>query len=77
VVLDRSDSFGGFGGPLFTEIRSALYEVPNPPEIIDFIYGLGGRNITIDELKTAFKKAVDISRKAKVENRVDYLGVRE
>jgi len=77
VVLDRSDSFGGFGGPLFTEIRSALYEVPNPPEIIDFIYGLGGRNITIDELKTAFKKAVDISKKAKVEKRVDYLGVRE
>jgi len=77
VVLDRSDSFGGFGGPLFTEIRNALYGVPNPPEIIDFIYGLGGRNITIDELKLAFKKAVDIPKQVKVENIVDYLGVRE
>ncbi|MGQ9707214.1 MAG: transketolase C-terminal domain-containing protein [bacterium] len=77
VVLDRSDSFGGFGGPLFTEIRNALYDVTNPPEIIDFIYGLGGRNITIDELKIAFKKTIDISKGAKVENRIDYLGVRE
>ncbi|HDM43250.1 MAG TPA: pyruvate ferredoxin oxidoreductase [Firmicutes bacterium] len=77
VVLDRSDSFGAFGGPLFTEIRSALYGIENPPEIIDFIYGLGGRNITKDELKTAFMKAVDIAEGAEVKNRVDYLGVRE
>ena len=28
AVLDRSDSFGAFGGPLFLEVRSALFELP-------------------------------------------------
>ena len=31
AVLDRSDSFGAFGGPVFHEVRSALYELAEAP----------------------------------------------
>ena len=48
-ILDRSVSFGGFGGPVFTEIRSALYGVKNPPLIHNWIYGLGGRDYDLNQ----------------------------
>jgi len=47
AVLDRSASFGGWGGPVFTEIRSAMYGVNNPAPIHNWIYGLGGRDFEL------------------------------
>jgi pyruvate ferredoxin oxidoreductase alpha subunit len=44
AVMDRSASFGGFGGPLFTEIRSAMYGHADAPMIFNWIFGLGGRD---------------------------------
>jgi len=47
AVLDRSASFGGSGGPVFTEIRSAMYESKNQSPIHNWIYGLGGRDFEL------------------------------
>ncbi len=47
AVLDRSDSFGAFAGPMYTEIRSALYEASSKPKLINRIYGLGGRDLRL------------------------------
>lgn len=47
AVLDRSASFGGWGGPVFTEIRSALYGMPAATPIHNWIYGLGGRDFEL------------------------------
>ena len=46
AVLDRSASFGGWGGPVFTEIRSAMYGHDKAP-IHNWIYGLGGRDFEL------------------------------
>ncbi len=77
AVLDRSDSFGAFGGPVFHEVRSALFELPKRPRVVNFIYGLGGRDLTLEEgrqLVHRLKKAVD---SGKIESHYDYLQVRE
>jgi len=47
AVLDRSASFGGSGGPVFTEIRSAMYESKSQSPIHNWIYGLGGRDFEL------------------------------
>jgi pyruvate ferredoxin oxidoreductase alpha subunit len=46
-VIDRDYSFGSpfFGGVLYNEIKSALYEVEKRPMVLSFIAGLGGREI--------------------------------
>ena len=44
LVMDRTSPAGGEGGPLFMEIRSAMYEGKNHPTIIPFIYGLGSKD---------------------------------
>ncbi|MBM3147115.1 MAG: pyruvate ferredoxin oxidoreductase [Actinobacteria bacterium] len=53
-VMDRADSYGAQGGPLFMEIRSALYDLEKRPQIVPFIYGLGGRDIFPDNIREAY-----------------------
>lgn len=53
-VMDRADSFGAQGGPVFLEVRSALYDCDPRPQIVPFIYGLGGRDIFLDNIEEAF-----------------------
>ena len=44
AVMDKSMSFGGFGGAVFHEVRHSLYDLQKHPPIINYIYGLGGRD---------------------------------
>jgi len=75
AVMDRSDSFGAFGGPVFSELRSSLFK-NSDAEIVNYIYGLGGRDITQNDVENVFSEIKDISKTGKVKEYVQYLGVR-
>ena len=77
AILDRSCSFGAFGGPLFTEIRSALLETGQVPQNVNYIYGLGGRDINQVDIASIYTDLENIIKTGKVEERVKYFGVRE
>ena len=77
AVLDRSDTFGGQGGPLFMETRSALYDHEPRPKLFNYVYGLGGRELNLDLIFKAFEKAQNVAEGAPIEQVVEYLGVRE
>lgn len=77
AVLDRSVSFGAQGGPVFLEVRSALFEEKKKPPIVNYIYGLGGRDIKVEELKGVYENLQRIAETQKVGDVVGYLGVRE
>ena len=77
AVMDRSDSFGAFGGPLSNEVRSALYDIESHPKIINYIYGLGGRDLGLDEIRGVFTRLQKIAQGGPVGIKSDYLGVRE
>ena len=49
AIMDKAESFSNSGGPLFNEARSSLYDLPNKPYAINYIYGLGGRDITVED----------------------------
>lgn len=55
AVLDRS-SPGGAMGAFYNEVSAALYTTANRPLVTNFIYGLGGRDFSIDEAKRIFKE---------------------
>ncbi len=77
-VLDRADSFGAQGGPVFLEVRSALYDCDPRPQVLPFIYGLGGRDIFPDNIEQAFgtlELAAQGKERATTERR--YLNLRE
>jgi pyruvate ferredoxin oxidoreductase alpha subunit len=63
VVTDRAVSFGGPGGPVFSEIRSALFDAQNHPLICNFIIGLGGRDVAVEDFMAIVEKAAKSERK--------------
>ena len=77
AVLDRSSSPGAFGAPLFTEIRSALYDYIKRPHIINYVYGLGGRDIQIEHFKEVGAKLAKIAATGKIDQILGYLNLRE
>ncbi|HHT02275.1 MAG TPA: pyruvate ferredoxin oxidoreductase [Firmicutes bacterium] len=77
AVMDRAESFSTMGGPLFNEVRSALYGAGGGPLVRDFIFGLGGRDIGVAEIVEIFKKTLETAAAGKVDEMVCYLGVRE
>jgi len=77
AVMDKSMSFGGLGGAVFHEVRHALYDEPSHPPIINYIYGLGGRDSSPKELQKIFDELVQIAKTGKIGSQVRYLGLRE
>ncbi|MDH4226546.1 MAG: pyruvate ferredoxin oxidoreductase [Deltaproteobacteria bacterium] len=72
-VMDRADSFSGFGGPLFNEIRSALYDLEKRPKIMGRIYGLGGRDYTVENAEAVFAELYKLMETGKAEELTRYL----
>ena len=78
-VVDRDYSYGApsFGGVLFTELRSALYPMEKRPHMLNFIAGLGGREVHVNDVN----EMVDITQKAidtgKIEKETTWIGVRD
>jgi pyruvate ferredoxin oxidoreductase alpha subunit len=76
-VMDRCDSFGAAGGPLFSEFRSALYDVPERPMMINKIYGLGGRDLGLEDIRKVFREIIKLAESGKVTKLYEYITVRE
>ncbi len=75
-VMDKSVSFGGWGGPVFTEIRSALYQLPNGrPPVYNWIYGLGGRDTDLKQIAEVIDTLQDIAH-GQAREPINLLGVR-
>jgi len=78
VVMDRAISFG-MGGPVTSEVKSALYDMKNNLKIVEFIAGIGGRDILIEDFKYmlthALERAKAVERGEDIAARM--IGVRE
>ncbi|MCK5332411.1 pyruvate ferredoxin oxidoreductase [Candidatus Parcubacteria bacterium] len=72
AVLDRSMSFGNFS-PVFTEVKSALYNLKSKPELYNYVYGIGGRNIGMSDIEKVFKSLI----KKSSSNSINYIGLRK
>ncbi len=76
IVLDRALSFGGPGGPVCSEVKSALYSQDKKPKVVSFVGGLGGREITVDGFEQIIDRGIEISQKGS-EKEFEVFGVRE
>jgi pyruvate ferredoxin oxidoreductase alpha subunit len=76
AVLDRADSFGGYG-PLFSEITGAVMSMNSKPAVINKIFGLGGRDYLPDQAEQVLDELVQLTESGKVETVKEYIGVRE
>ena len=77
AVLDRSDGLAAMGGPVFNDVRASLYSASQRPLLVNYIYGLGGRDINLDQIHWVYRELGRIREAGSVEREVNYLGVRE
>ena len=75
TVMDRSTSMGAYG-PLFSEISNALYDAEPRPLLYNRTYGLGGREMLLDDIKDVFKESKEYLDNGKVAKMFDFLNVR-
>ncbi len=78
-VIDRDYSYGSpsYGGVLFNELRAAMYPADNHPLMLNFVAGLGGREVLVrdvNEIVDTIQKAVDTG---KIEQETTWVAVRE
>ncbi|MCL2141074.1 MAG: pyruvate ferredoxin oxidoreductase [Dehalococcoidia bacterium] len=76
IVLDRALSTGGPGGPVASEVRAALYSQNPRPQIVSFVGGLGGRDITVENFETIIKRGMEIAKSGS-DKEFQMFGVRE
>jgi len=77
AVMDKSMSFGGNGGAVFHEVRHVLYDVAVRPYVVNYIYGLGGRDSSPKDLRTIYEDLQRILKTGRVEKLIQYFGLRE
>ena len=76
IVLDRAISFGGPGGPVCSEVKSALYNEDARPKVVGFVGGLGGRDISVSGFEEIIDRGIEIARTGS-EQEFEMYGVRE
>jgi len=77
AVMDRSHSFGAYGGPIFHEIRHVLYDSQQHHPVVNYIYGLGGRDMPQHLIHQIYKDLQEIVRTKRAEKPVQFIGLRE
>ncbi|MDI6785923.1 MAG: pyruvate ferredoxin oxidoreductase [bacterium] len=77
AILDRADSLSTMGGPVFIDIKSALYNLEKRSKLINYIYGLGGRDTTLHHIREVYQDLQNILDTGKIAQSIKYLGVRE
>jgi pyruvate ferredoxin oxidoreductase alpha subunit len=60
VVFDRCISFGGPGGPVCSEVRSALYSEKKRPTVVSFVGGLGGRDMSVEDFEYVIDRGWEV-----------------
>jgi len=77
AIMDKAESFSAVGGPLGAEIKSALYGRAEGIKVVNFIYGLGGRDVKANDIDKVYSELLEILKTGKVKETYRYLGIRE
>ena len=77
AVLDKSDSLNAIGGALFEDVVSSMYVAKQNVPVVNYVYGIGGRDTTEKEINSVYTDLAEIAKNGKVEDPYRYLGLRK
>ena len=76
AVLDKADSINGAGGALYTDVTSSMYVNKKQVPMVNYIYGIGGRDTTSYEIEGVYNDLLEIVKTGEIDNPYRYFGVR-
>mgnify|MGYP002638328938 FL=1 len=77
AVMDRTESFNDNCGPLGAEVTTALYRANADTLVLNYVYGLGGRDVRVDDMKGVYAELENTAESGTVDEPYRYMGVRE
>lgn len=77
AVMDRAESLSSQGGPLGAEVMAALYRARSQALAVNYIYGLGGRDVRVEHIEDVYAQLEKIAAAGEVQDAYRYLGLRE
>lgn len=77
AILDRCESYNGNGGPLGSEVTSALFRNKVMIEAVNYIYGLAGRDYTVSDAVSVFEELEDMIVNGKTVEQYQYIRLRK
>ncbi|MBR5659162.1 MAG: pyruvate ferredoxin oxidoreductase [Lachnospiraceae bacterium] len=79
AIMDRSESFSGNGGPIGGELTQALYHARCKAFTVNYMYGLGGRDLQVIHVEEIFEELMALAATDDPKNSVSYryVGLRD
>ena len=77
AIMDRCESYNGNGGPLGSEVTAALYRNKVMIEAVNYIYGLAGRDFTVENVFDIFAELDDAVKSGTEVEQYQYIGLRK
>lgn len=77
AVMDKAEGLSSVGGPLYADVKAALYGKADGIKCVNYVYGLGGRDVRTDDIKKVYDDLLEIVRSGKVSDTYRFLGLKE
>ena len=77
AIMDRAEGYCNHGGPLGADVMSALYRARSQALAVNYIYGLGGRDVRVEDMESVFDALKQIVADGDAGETYRYLGIRE
>ena len=69
--------FAASCGPLGAEVRACLFQAKSKAEVVNYFYGLGGRDITVKDFEQVYDNLEKMAEIHEPIGMYDYIGLRE
>ena len=76
AIMDRCESYNTNGGPLGSEVTAGLFREKIQIEAVNYIYGLAGRDYTVDDARNIFGELAGLVEEGKPVEQFKYIGLR-
>lgn len=76
ALMDRTESYNDHGGPIGAEVMAALYRAKATCEAVNYVYGLGGRDVRVEHIEGVFADLEKVAAEG-TDNVYRYMGLRE
>lgn len=77
ACMDRTESYNTQCGPVGAEIKNALYNAGLHPTVLNYVYGLGGRDVTVTSIASVYEDLMAVKETGNAGELYRYLSVRE
>ena len=77
AVMDRAENYSTMNGPVGSELKAAMYDAGLNIPVLNYYYGLGGRDYTVEEAEVVYNDLSTLANGSAKPEQFQYLGLRK